>query len=47
MLIGPESLLGVLIVVAVLGESLAGWQWLGVGMVVAVIVLFEKASGLY
>jgi drug/metabolite transporter (DMT)-like permease len=38
-------LLGVLIAVAVLGERLAGWQWLGVVVVVAGLVLFEKASG--
>jgi drug/metabolite transporter (DMT)-like permease len=30
--------------VAVLGEHLGGWQWLGVGVVVAGLVLFEKAS---
>ena len=40
-----EPLLGVLIAVAVLGERLQGWQWLGVGVVVAGLVLFEKASG--
>ena len=40
-----EPLLGVLIAVAVLGERLAGWQWLAVGVVVAGLVLFEKASG--
>jgi drug/metabolite transporter (DMT)-like permease len=39
-----EPLLGVLIAVAVLGEHLGGWQWLGVGVVVAGLVLFEKAS---
>jgi drug/metabolite transporter (DMT)-like permease len=39
-----EPLLGVLIAVAVLGERLAGWQWLGVGVVVAGLVLFERAS---
>jgi hypothetical protein len=27
------------------GERLQGWQWLGVGVVVAGLVLFEKASG--
>jgi drug/metabolite transporter (DMT)-like permease len=40
-----EPLLGVLIAVAVLGERLQGWQWLGVVVVVAGLVLFEKASG--
>jgi drug/metabolite transporter (DMT)-like permease len=40
-----EPLLGVMIAVAVLGERLQGWQWLGVGVVVAGLVLFEKASG--
>jgi drug/metabolite transporter (DMT)-like permease len=40
-----EPLLGVLIAVAVLGEHLGGWQWLGVGVVVAGLVLFEKACG--
>jgi drug/metabolite transporter (DMT)-like permease len=40
-----EPLLGVLIAVAVLGEHLGGWQWMGVGVVVAGLVLFEKASG--
>jgi drug/metabolite transporter (DMT)-like permease len=39
-----EPLLGVLVAVAVLGERLAGWQWLGVGVVVAGLVLFEKSS---
>lgn len=39
-----EPLLGVLVAVAVLVERLAGWQWLGVGVVVAGLVLFEKAS---
>ncbi|MCZ8081521.1 MAG: EamA family transporter [Rhodobacteraceae bacterium] len=40
-----EPLLGVLVALAVLVERLAGWQWLGVGVVVAGLVLFEKASG--
>jgi drug/metabolite transporter (DMT)-like permease len=40
-----EPLVGVLIAVAVLAEWLSGWQWVGVGVVVAGLVLFEKASG--
>lgn len=40
-----EPLLGVLIAVAVLGERLASWQWLGVIVAVVGLVLFEKASG--
>ena len=34
-----------LIAVAVLGEWLSAWQWVGVGVVVLGLVLFEKASG--
>ena len=40
-----EPLVGVLIAVAVLGERLAPWQWVGVGVVVMGLVLFEWASG--
>ncbi len=38
-----EPLLGVLVAMVVLGERLAGSQWLGVGVVVAGLVLFEKS----
>lgn len=40
-----EPPVGVLIAVAVLGEWLSAWQWVGVGAVVLGLVLFEKASG--
>jgi hypothetical protein len=39
MLIGPEPLLGVQIAMVLLDEHLTGWQWLGVVMSGAGLVL--------
>ena len=39
-----EPLLGILSAVAVLGERLRPWQWAGVLLVVAALVLFEAPT---
>lgn len=42
MLSNVEPLFGILLAMLLLGEVLTGWQWVGVGLVLAGLVLFER-----